>query len=260
MLVRARGTHQQTLVLGIVLALAALAWAVTFLLPGTPLASSLSHAHGAALEQSAHTPSIGVLGLFLVGWTVMTAAMMLPTALPMVSTFARLARSRPGAIGRVLLFVLGYLTAWTGFGIAAYTADLVVHHAVDASPFLASHTSLIGGGVLVLAGLYQFTPLKRRCLRQCRSALSFLMAYWREGPQGAWQMGAHHGIFCVGCCWALMLLMFGLGMLQLAWMLGLAWLMFVEKAVRGGERIAQLSTLVLVLLGLLAVTGAGFWS
>jgi predicted metal-binding membrane protein len=260
MVVRARGTLQQALVLGIVLALAVLASAATLGLPATPLASSLSHAHGGGIEQSAQGPALGVLGLFLVGWTVMTAAMMLPTVLPMVSTFARLAQARPSATGRVLLFVLGYLTAWGGFGILAYAADLFVHHAVDSSPFLASHTSLIGGSALVLAGLYQLTPLKRRCLRQCRSALSFLMAYWREGWRGAWHMGAHHGIFCVGCCWALMLVMFGLGMLQLAWMLGLALLMFVEKTVRGGERIGQLTTPVLVLMGLLTLTGTGSWS
>ena len=164
---------------------------------------------------------------------------------------------RPAAARHVPLFVLGYLTAWVGFGVLAYAADLFVHRAVDASPFLASHTGLIGGGVLVLAGLYQLTPLKRRCLRQCRSAVSFLMAYWRDGWLGAWQMGAHHGIFCVGCCWALMLVMFGLGMVQLAWMLGLAALMFVEKVVRGGERIGQLTTPILVLLGLLTAAGAG---
>jgi predicted metal-binding membrane protein len=260
MLVRARGTLEQTLVIGLLMTLAALAWAATLALPGTPLASVLSHAHGGGLDQSAQAPALGGVALFLVGWTVMTAAMMLPTALPMVATFARVAQTRPRAARRVLLFVLGYLTAWAGFGGLAYAADLLVHHAVDASPFLASHTSLIGGGALVLAGLYQLTPLKRRCLRQCRSALGFLMAYWREGPLAAWQMGAHHGLFCVGCCWALMLVMFGLGMLQLAWMLGLALLMFVEKVVRGGERIAQLASPVFVLLGLLAAGGAGSWS
>ncbi len=257
MLVRAHDTLQQTLVLGLLLSLVALAWATTVMLPGTPLASSLSHSHGGGLEQSAQAPAMGGVALFLMGWTVMTAAMMLPTTLPMVATFARLAQTRPGATSRVLLFVLGYLCAWAGFGVLAYAADLLVHHAVDASPFLASHTSLISGGTLVLAGLYQLTPLKRHCLRQCRSALSFLMAFWREGPLGAWQMGVHHGIFCVGCCWALMLVMFGLGMLQLAWMLGLAVLMFVEKVTRGGERIGQLATLVFVLLGLLALAGSG---
>ena len=260
MLVRARGTLQQTLVLGIILALAVLAWAATLVVPETPLASALSHAHGGGLDRSAQAPALGGVALFLVGWTVMTAAMMLPTALPMVATFARVAQTRPRAGRRVLLFVLGYLTAWAGFGVLAYVADLFVHRAVDASPFLASHTSLIGGGTLVLAGLYQLTPLKRRCLRQCRSALSFLMAYWREGPLGAWQMGAHHGMFCVGCCWALMLVMFGLGMLQLAWMLGLALLMFAEKVARGGERIGQLTAPVFVFLGLLAAGGAGSWS
>jgi predicted metal-binding membrane protein len=184
----------------------------------------------------------------------------MPTALPMVGTYAHLVRTRPRATRRVLFFVLGYLMARAGFGLIAYAADLLVHRAVRESAFLARHTSLLGGGVLVPAGLYQLTPLKRRCLRQCRSALSFLMAHWREGRRGAWQMGAHHGIFCVGCCWALMLVMFGLGMLQLAWMLGLALLMFVEKTVRGGEGIGQLTTPLLVLLGLLALTGAGAWS
>jgi len=246
MIVRAHGRFQQVLVYGMVLSLAALAWGATLILNGSTLATSLNHT--------------AVLTLFLVGWTVMTAAMMLPTALPMVTTYAQLARARPQPNAKVLLFVLGYLVAWIGFGILAYAADLFVHRAVDASPILASNTNWIGGSVLVLAGLYQVSPLKRRCLQQCRSTLSFLMAHWRDGRQGAWQMGAHHGMFCIGCCWALMLVMFGLGMLQLAWMFGLAALMFVEKTVRGGERIGRLTAPVLVLAGVLVAAGVGSWS
>ncbi len=112
--------------------------------------------------------------------------------------------------------------------------------------------------MLITAGVYQLTPLKRVCLRQCRSAFSFLMMYWRDGLSGAWQMGVHHGIFCVGCCWALMLVMFGLGMLQMGWMLSLALLMFVEKVVRGGERIGVLISPVFVAIGLLVCAGVLF--
>ena len=239
MLVRTRNTPHQVLILGIMLTLATLAWTASLLLPATPLAGAMVHGQGRdglelGLGVGENVPATGfaALGLFLAAWTVMSAAMMLPTALPMVGTYAQLARPRPNATHRVLLFVFGYLIAWAGFGLVAYAADLLVHRAVRESVFLASHTSVLGGGVLVLAGVYQLTPLKRRCLRQCRSAITFLMSFWRDGLRGAWLMGVHHGVFCVGCCWALMLVMFGLGMAQLAWMLGLAMFMFVEKVAR----------------------------
>jgi predicted metal-binding membrane protein len=257
---RVHSAPLQALIYTLLLGLAGLAWLTSMVLPSTPLAGVLSHSHAGGFEAGVPAPGGAVAGLalFLVGWTVMTAAMMLPTSLPMVATFGRLVRHRANAYRRVWLFVVGYLSAWGGFGVLAYSGDLLVHRAVDASPFLASHTGLIGGGVLIAAGVYQLTPLKQRCLQQCRSAFSFLMSYWRDGLGGAWQMGVHHGIFCVGCCWALMLVMFGLGMLQMAWMLSLALLMFVEKVVRGGERIAVYISPVFVVLGLLVCAGVLF--
>jgi predicted metal-binding membrane protein len=176
----------------------------------------------------------------------------------MVGTYAHLVGTRQHATHRVLLFVVGYLIAWTGFGLVAYAADLQVHHAVHESAFLGSHARLLGGGVLILAGVYQFTPLKQRCLRQCRSAMTFLMNSWREGRRGAWLMGVHHGVFCIGCCWVLMLVMFGLGMAQLAWMLGLTMFMFIEKVVRKGELLGRLAAPVFLAWGALTIINGGF--
>jgi predicted metal-binding membrane protein len=106
---------------------------------------------------------------------------------------------------------------------------------IDGNMWLMAHVGVLSGGALVLAGLYQFTPLKRRCLRICRSPLSFFMSRWQAGASGALWMGAQHGLYCIGCCWVLMLLMLAVGMAQLGWMLGLALLMFAEKVVRRGE-------------------------
>jgi predicted metal-binding membrane protein len=238
-----------------VLALVALAWLITLALPATPVGPAMSHAHGGALDEGAGGSLLLSFGLFLVAWVVMTGAMMLPTALPMVLTFGRLVQARSDGTRRVTFFVLGYVAAWAGFGAVAYNLDLQIHAAVHYSPFLASHTELISGGVLLLAGVYQFAPLKARCLRQCRSSLGFLMDSWREGWSGAWRMGLRHGIFCVGCCWALMLVMFALGMAQLGWMLGLTFLMFVEKVARRGELIGHGAGLLFILAGLAAVLG-----
>jgi predicted metal-binding membrane protein len=244
-----------TALVACVLALVVLAWVTTLVLPATPVGAAMSHGYGGALGEGAAGLLLLSFGLFLVAWVVMTAAMMLPTALPMVLTFGRLVQARPDGTRRVTFFVLGYLAAWAGFGAVAYNFDLQIHAAVHLSPFLASHTELISGGVLLLAGVYQFTPLKARCLRLCRSTLGYLMDSWRDGWTGAWRMGLRHGIFCVGCCWALMLVMFALGMAQLGWMLGLTFLMFVEKVAWRGELVGRAAGPLFVLAGLAAVLG-----
>jgi predicted metal-binding membrane protein len=257
-LLERRDAIRQGLILGLLLALATLAWLATFAMSGAPLGTAMSHDHGGALDGWAAPSALGAFGLFLIAWVVMTAAMMLPTALPMVLSYNRLVQSRPGGAGRVALFVQGYLTVWAGFGVMAYSADLLVHAAVHSSQFLASHTGLISGGVLLLAGAYQFTPLKASCLRQCRSSLSFLMNAWRDGWGGAWWMGAHHGLYCVGCCWALMLVMFAVGMTQLGWMLGLALLMLVEKVARRGVLVGYSVGLLFLLVGLATLLVQGW--
>lgn len=228
MLIRTRDTTQQVVVVVVVLALAAVAWTAS-------LRSSVESGH-------VHSGALSGLSTFLAAWLVMTAAMMLPTTLPMLTTYSRLVQRQPHAANKILLFITGYAVAWSGFGVIAFGADQLLHSLVDTN----AHTSLMGAGALALAAVYQFTPLKRHCLRQCRSALSFLMNAWREGAVGAWLMGAHHGLFCVGCCWALMLVMFALGTSQLAWMLVLTLVMFIEKVVRGGEMIGRFMASVLL--------------
>jgi predicted metal-binding membrane protein len=138
------------------------------------------------------------------------------------------------------LLVLGYLCVWALFGITVYTGDLVLHHAVEHSAWLRANAWTLGALTVSMAGIYQFTPLKYRCLDKCRSPLSFIMGYWRgrQEKAQALRLGVHHGLFCLGCCWSLMLLMFAVGAGNLGWMLALAAVMGVEKNVPWGKKIS----------------------
>ena len=122
---------------------------------------------------------------------------------------------------------------------------------MDSWPWLAAHDWLIGATTFAVAGVFQFTPLKERCLRQCRSPFGFFVRYYRKGVGAAWQLGLRHGIFCLGCCWALMLVMFGIGVTSLAWMAALAGVMVIEKAVPGGHRLSPFFGVALLLLAVL---------
>jgi predicted metal-binding membrane protein len=191
--------------------------------------------------------------VFVAVWTVMMAAMMLPAAAPMIVTFASAqARRDRGAAVPTWLFVAGYLLVWAAAGAAVY---FVVQFASDASDdFGAMDRSawgpLVLGIVLVAAGLYQFTPLKRVCLRHCRSPLAFVALHWRDGPLGAVRMGIVHGAYCLGCCWALFALLVVAGMMSIAWMLLLTLVVFVEKVFPHGQRISAAVGVTLILLGL----------
>jgi predicted metal-binding membrane protein len=193
--------------------------------------------------------------LFAAGWTLMIVAMMLPTSIPLVATFAALVRSRPERPALVGLVVGGYVVAWSAFGLGAWLLDRVVHGAVDATPWLAAHPELIVGATLLVAGLWQFSPLKYRCLDECRSPLGFVVNRWRgDRPRlEALTLGIAHGAFCVGCCWSLMLLMFGLGLGSLLWMLGLGAVMAIEKNAPWGRRIGRPLGLALVVAAVAAV-------
>jgi predicted metal-binding membrane protein len=188
---------------------------------------------------------LGGLGWFIGIWVTMMAAMMLPSAAPTVVMFVRVRRGPGGAWG----FVLGYLLAWTAYGLAAYA----VYRAIRASApsFLAwdVHGPWVAGGALVAAGLYQLTPLKGACLRHCRSPLHFLL-HGRPGRVGAVRIGIEHGGYCVGCCTGLMLALFALGVMSLFWMAIVAVAILVEKVLPGGERFAGLLAIVLVALGI----------
>jgi predicted metal-binding membrane protein len=195
--------------------------------------------------------------LFAVGWLLMIVAMMLPSSVPLVTTFAVLVRRRrrPGQL--VLLLLVGYLLVWGAFGVAAWIADRGIHAAVDAVPWLAEHPQVIIATTLAAAGLWQFSPLRDRCLDECRSPLGFVMNRWRGTSERreALAMGLAHGAFCVGCCWSLMLVMFGVGLGSLSAMLALGAITAVEKNLPIGRRISRPLGVALILAGLAVVNG-----
>src|SRR4051794_12603406 len=164
--------------------------------------------------------------VFFVGvWVVMMAAMMLPSAAPMVAVYARLQRSR-AAVG---LFVAGYLALWTGAGVVAYAVAVAARHSsLDAFSW-SRDGRYAAAAVLAAAALYQLTPWKERCLARCRAPLGFVVTHWRDGPAGAVRMGASHGAWCLGCCWALMASLFALGVMTVVWMALVALLIVAEK-------------------------------
>jgi predicted metal-binding membrane protein len=176
----------------------------------------------------------GVLGFYLATWVVMMAAIMFPAIAPMVLTYARIQRGKrerglPVTIGATCIFVVGYLVTWTVTGLGFYGV-VVAARAVDLTGITWDQTGrYLAGGVILAAGLYQFTPLKQSCLTKCREPFLFLLTSWRSGRTGALRMGIEHGFWCVGCCWALMAALFALGMMSVGWMAFIAALIAIEK-------------------------------
>ncbi|WP_421375908.1 DUF2182 domain-containing protein [Paraburkholderia sp. DD10] len=195
----------------------------------------------AGMDEGPGTP-LHNLPAFLVGWVVMLTAMMLPSELNYVAAFAAVLRSRNGVsvapVRLVASFIAGYGVAWIAYGLAAYLLDLLVR---TISPEMIAWNRAgpyIAGTVLVIAGVYQISSLKHVCLTGCRTPLSFFGRYWREGSAGAVAMGVRHGLVCVGCCWALMAVMFAVGVMSLTWMALLTLFMFAEKVLPKGEKLA----------------------
>jgi predicted metal-binding membrane protein len=190
----------------------------------------------------------------LVMWTVMMVAMMTPAAAPMILTFAAIHRRRAAA-GQAsvptAIFVLGYFLAWTVYSLAAAAAQAGLHTAALLSPEMAATSSLFAGGLLIAAGVFQWTPLKRACLAACRSPLSFLMSRWREGAGGAFLMGLRHGVYCLGCCWALMALLFVAGVMNLLWVAAIAVLVLIEKVTPRGHAVGRVGGVGLIVAGVL---------
>ena len=176
--------------------------------------------------------------LFLIAWQTMIVAMMLPSSLPLVRLFNAASAGAP-ARGRALLaFLSGYALIWTAFGGLAFAGDALVHRLIADNAGLRAHQSMIVAALLVLAGAVQFTPLKDRCLTECRHPGAFLMRHYRRGISGGFTLGRRHGLFCLGCCWALMLVMFVAGVANLICMGALTVLMVYEKtATRGAKAV-----------------------
>lgn len=210
-------------------------------------ATELVH-HDELIEGSLH-PAVA-LGLFLVAWQLMTAAMMLPSSMPMIRLYWSTAKSqeRPGAA--LASFLAGYALVWTVFGTLALLGDLALHTVVDRWEWLGARPHLISGVVLIGAGAFQFTKLKDKCLEECRHPGIYLMRHYKRGVAEAFRIGRGHGLFCLGCCWALMLLMFAAGLANLTWMAALAALMAYEKIGRHGRDITAPAGIALIGLGL----------
>jgi predicted metal-binding membrane protein len=220
----------------------------------SPYARFITHesAQGAHLD---HSP--GVFAIQVAGWTLMLVAMMLPTTLPLVSLFYSITAQRPNRVRLVALLLAGYLSMWAVFGVLVHLGNIALLNIVYHAEWLHSH-HLIAAGTLILAGLYQLSPLKYKCLDKCRSPLSFIMGHWRGQRDQAesFRLGAHHGLFCIGCCWALMLLMFGVGAGSFGWMLALGAVMALEKNMPWGRRLSAPLGVFLLGLGLpIALTG-----
>ncbi len=179
---------------------------------------------------------VGALGIFVLAWQLMIAAMMLPSSLPLIRLFrvAAEGQQRPGRATAAL--IAGYAMVWTAFGVLAFVGDVGLHKLVHAWPWLAAHPQLIAGSVLALAGAFQFSELKERCLTECRHPGSFLVQHYGRGEAAAFRLGRVHGMFCLGCCWALMLVGFAAGVANLWWMAALTALMVFEKTGQGGDR------------------------
>jgi predicted metal-binding membrane protein len=212
----------------------ALAWAAAVAAHATGVAGRFHH----DVLFADDTPGLVGVGGYALAWTVMVTAMMLPSAVPLLRLFVETSAGQARR-GRVLAgFAAGYLAVWLVFGWAALVFDGGVHQAVDALPWLAARPWLVGAATLGLAGAFQFSTLKDRCLTECRHPAAYLLRHYRRGPRNAFRLGWGHGLYCLGCCWALMLVMFAVGVSDLRWMAALAGLMAYEKLGRRGPAAA----------------------
>jgi predicted metal-binding membrane protein len=206
--------------------------------------------HHYLLEES-HLSLLVAVVVFLACWQVMTVGMMLPSSMPMVYMMAHAGRQqrRPNVVAGV--FLAGYAVVWTAFALVAFLADTQIHWLAHHWLWLDTNSWMIGATTFAVAGIFQFSPLKGRCLKQCRSPFAFFVRYYRHGIGGAWRLGVRHGAFCLGCCWALMLVMFGIGVGSLVVMALLTSVMVIEKIYPGGQRLSPV--IGIVLLGLAAL-------
>ncbi len=196
-----------------------------------------------------------VVALFLM-WAVMMAGMMLPSAAPMILLVVGTHRRRGGRHARMATaaFAAGYLLAWTGFSLAAALAQAALHAAALMSSAMASQSTVLAGAIFLAAGAYQWLPLKHACLTRCRSPLQFLTEEWREGVPGMLRLGLRHGLFCLGCCWMLMTLLFAAGVMNLLWVAAIGAFVLLEKVVPHGPLVGRVAGVLLVAWGAYLLT------
>jgi predicted metal-binding membrane protein len=245
-----------TLVLSGLVGISALAWVyVAYLAWGM---QPMDMAMEMAMPRMQSWSVLDLVLLFIM-WAVMMVAMMVPAAASMILTFATISRRRreqhqpyvPTAV-----FLAGYILVWMGFSVLATLAQWVLHTAALLSPMMVSTSPVLGGVLLVVAGIFQWTPLKYTCLTRCRSPLGFLTTEWREGTWGALIMGLKHGGYCTGCCWVLMALLFVAGVMNLVWVATITAFVLMEKLVPRGDLIGRVAGGLLILAGLIVLSQA----
>ena len=246
------------LFIALLLAVVALAWLSLWVWGQSPYGRFLDHE--ALTEVTGEDAAL--LVFFAAGWTLMIFAMMLPTTLPLMAMFHTMVGGRPNQLQLVGLLILGYLVVWSGFGVLIHLADILVHEGAEQIGWLEANYWVIGAGTLIVAGVYQFTPLKYHCLDKCRSPFSFIAGRWSGGNESAQalRLGLDHGLFCVGCCWSLMLLMFGVGAGNIGWMFLLGAVMAIEKNLPWGRRLSMPLGVILLASGVAIAIGVRSWS
>ena len=237
---------QRNVILGLLLALAAGAWAVL-----------VWQSADADMDMTMASSTMGLRApLFLAIWVIMMVAMMFPTAAPMILTFHKVQagkRRRGDAFVSTWVFVAAYILVWTLAGVAAYAGALAAEAIAVRAALSPATAARIGGAVVILAGIYQLTPLKDLCLSKCRTPITFIMTSWRDGTAGALRMGLLHGAYCLGCCWLLFAILFPLGIMNIGAMAGITLIIFAEKTLPWPRLAPYAAAFALILYGALVI-------
>ena len=240
-------------VVGGLVTLTVLAWVYLF-----SMAADMAQMGDAMLTASATPWTATEFVLMFLMWSIMMVGMMFPSAAPMILLFAAVNRrrvTRGQVVTPTAVFAGGYTAVWTAFSVVATLLQWLLHRAGLLSPMMVTSSAVLGGAVLIAAGLYQWTPLKSSCLRHCQSPLQFITHHWREGIGGAFRMGAEHGLYCLGCCWFPMCLLFVGGVMNLLWIAGLALFVLLEK-LAPNRWVPATSGALLVVWGALVLVGS----
>lgn len=211
-----------------------------------------------AMAAAPRAMSAGAVFMTFIMWTVMMAGMMLPSAAPAIVLYGSMVRKhaeRGSALPATWTFAAGYLLVWTAFSVAATALQVGLEAAALMTPGMTVASAALGALALIAAGVYQVTPLKQACLHKCRHPLEFFMTRWRAGSTGALRMGLEHGAYCLGCCWALMLLLFVAGVMNLAWVALIAAFVFAEKLLPRGRLASYAAGAVLAGYGIFVLAG-----
>ncbi|MFZ2507845.1 MAG: DUF2182 domain-containing protein [Steroidobacteraceae bacterium] len=254
---------QRDRIIGLAALLLFIAFAWWYLLQGAGMPEDMSAMSGMEMdmEMIATTQdwTAGYAWIVFMMWWVMMIAMMLPSAAPMILLYELVARhqqQRGGAAVSQGIFLLGYLVVWGAFSVLATVLQWQLQSVALMSAAMKLSSAVLGGAILVAAGIYQLTPFRDACLQHCRGPMEFVMRHWRPGAAGAWKMGIRHGLYCLGCCWMLMTLLFYGGVMNLLWIIALACYVLVEKLAPRGLLVSRISGIALIGWGVFVLAGA----